>query len=156
MSERKQVVQHSNLLQARKNNREELEVGMLRPHGKLWTMDIFTWFKPSIHDLENTLSSFPYPTIWFGTQQEIESILVEDETLIKRICLVCMFENDSVKLPVEVIHSLRSFLTCKNLEDGLEMLKNLKISKSVLLFTSSSENWKEHKHIIETYLQIHQ
>jgi hypothetical protein len=156
MNERKQVVQQTNLLQARKNVREELEVGLLRPHGKLWTMDVFTWFKPSFQELENTLSSFPYPTIWFGTQQEIEEILVEDETWIQRISLVCMFENNSVGLSADIIHRIPSFLTCNQLEDGLELLKKLKISKSVLLFTSSSENWKEHKQIFERYLQIHQ
>lgn len=156
MSEGTKIKHTSDLLQTRNQVREELETGMLRPHGKLWNMDVFSWYKPNKHELENTISAFPFPTIWFGTRAEIEAVLEADEEWMHHISLICLYDHGSLSLPNDVLHRIPTVLACKDLADGLELLKKLKQAKSVLLFTASGEQWKTFKNTFETYLSIHQ
>jgi hypothetical protein len=147
--------QHA-LLTAREQSREDHEIGMLRPHGKLWGMDVFTWFKPSKHELENTINAFPFPTIWFGSSKEMNAAFETSEEWHKNISLVCVYNSGKIEFVHDISENTPSILACADINDGLEILKNKKKSKSVLLFTADGEQWKEFKAIFENYLRIHQ
>jgi len=61
---KKQIGAEESLLKARVEGMHQLEKGSLRPHGKLWGMDVFSWYNPMRFELENVLSSFPSPVLW--------------------------------------------------------------------------------------------
>ena len=59
------------LLEARQEGLRNAENSSIRPHGKLWEMDVFSWYKPNIHVLANTIHAFPFPVIWVANSSDI-------------------------------------------------------------------------------------
>lgn len=144
------------LLEARENSLRSPEVGTLRSHGKLWGMDVFSWNKPSIYELENTLSSFPAPICWFSNAADIQKLLSEETYWMSNVKLLCAYDLAGFRLPADVFDSIESVLGTNNLEDSLELLHSLKKRNGILLFTSSGENWHETKNKFEAFLEINQ
>ena len=156
MEIKKNINQIDQLLQARKNQLENPSVGSLRSHGKLWGMDVFSWFKPNLIELENTISSFPFPVCWYANERDVLHLMQEDTAWVSNIKLLCTFDKAGYTLPNSVLDTVNSVLGSASLEDALELLKSLKITQSVLLFTDSSENWKEIKDQFDSFLALHQ
>ena len=79
------------LLEARNEGLQNMKETTLRPHGKLWGMDVFSWYKPSIHILSNTIHAFPFPVLWIGNGSDIYSTIEEDPS-------VCIQKKNAVLL----------------------------------------------------------
>lgn len=144
------------LLQARNEGLENMKKSMLRPHGKLWGMDVFSWYQPNIHILSNTLHSFPFPIVWIGNASDIRQTLEEDPSVCLQINTVLTFDNPVFMLPTMEMSKINNVLGVNSLEDGLKMIKAFKKKNSVLLFSASGENWEDHKKAFEDFLSIFQ
>jgi hypothetical protein len=142
------------LLQARTRNLNE--IGILRPHGKLWGMDVFSWYNPTIFEIENTLASFPSPVIWFANEKSVLQLLDTTQNWLPNVKLVCIYDKGGFVLPNEVLDEIETVLGCKEIEDALDLIKVLKMKQGIFLFTASGEKWKEQRDSFESYLEIHQ
>ena len=144
------------LLQARSEGLENRKESMLRPHGKLWGMDVFSWYQPNVHILANTLHSFPFPVVWVGNANDIRQTLEEDPTVCVQINTLLTFDNPVFMLATDEMSKIKNVLGVNSLEDGLKMIKAFKRKNSVLLFSASGENWKESKQAFENFLSLFQ
>jgi hypothetical protein len=146
------------LLQARVQGLQQQERGSLRPHGKLWGMDVFSWYNPALGELENTMSSFPAPVLWLGNEKDILALFEMDHSALSNLHLVCTHDKGGFAqaFPVERMDSLPIVLGTKELRDALELMRALKEKHGVLLFTASGENWREVKAAFDFFLDLHQ
>ncbi len=151
-----QVGSREQLLQARDRNLQEVEKGSLRPHGKLWGMDIFSWYNPMVFELENTLSSFPAPVLWFGNAADVNKLLSENTDCLSNVRLICTHDHGGFSLPEHVFDQIESCLGTEQLKDALDLLKAVKRNQGILLFTASGEDWKERREAFEFFLSLHQ
>jgi hypothetical protein len=156
MKTNKIIKQNDLLLKVRQEQIENPVVGSLRSHGKLWGMDVFSWFKPNLFELENTISSFPFPIVWFSNEDDVLNLINDNTTWVSNVKLICTYDKAGFKLSNKLLDKIENVLGSASLTDALELLKVLKVKQSVFLFTSSSENWKEVKEEFDNYLSLNQ
>lgn len=148
--------QQDQLLQARDQGLQQIENGMLRPHGKLWGMDVFSWYNPLVFELENTLSSFPAPVLWFGNESDILKLISENTDCLAHVKLLCTHDRAGFVLPENMLSEIETVLGTTELKDALDLIRGTKRSQGILLFTASGNDWKERKEAFEFFLDIHQ
>lgn len=144
------------LLQARQQNLENQVIGALRSHGKLWGMDVFSWYKPSMYELENTLSSFPAPICWFANENDVLSLLKEEKYWMTNVKQICTYDKAGFKLPNEILDGIELILGSSEIDDALAILKAISKKQGILLFTSSGEDWHVSKNKFEAFLKENQ
>lgn len=147
---------HDQLLQARDRNLQQVEKGSLRPHGKLWGMDVFSWYNPMVFELENTLSSFPAPILWFANAGDVSKLIAESADSLVNVRLLCTHDHAGFSLPETVFDEVESCLGAQELQDALELIKAVKRAHGILLFTASGADWKERRDAFEFFLNLHQ
>ena len=156
MEKTQNKVDSNQLLQARDQSLQQVEKGMLRPHGKLWGMDVFSWYNPMVFELENTLSSFPAPVLWFGNEKDILTLLDENADSLSNVRLICAHDHAEFSLAGKGLETVESVLGTAQLKDGLGLIKGLKRNQGIFLFTASGIDWKERKEEFEFFLSLHQ
>lgn len=146
------------LLAARSEGLQQQEAGSLRPHGKLWGMNVFSWYNPVLDELENTMTSFPAPVLWLGNEKEVLGLFDMDRTGLTNLHLVCTHDKGGFAqaFPVDRMDAIPVVLGTKELKDALELTRALKKKQGVLLFTASGENWREAKAQFDFFLDLHQ
>ena len=90
LEKKTKVDQRTQLLQAREEGLKSLQNGVLKPHGKLLGMDVFSWLNPDVHMLMNTLHSFPFPVIWIAQKMDWDALLNLDNTILSNLCSRCI------------------------------------------------------------------
>lgn len=144
------------LLQARIKNLEQVEKSSLRPHGKLWGMDVFTWYNPSSYELENTLTSFPFPVIWFGNHATISELLHASQDVWSNLQTICVYDSGKVDLPSEALHTIKNVMGTTEFKDVVEFMRAFKQKNAVFLFTASGDTIATDKKQFEDFLKLHQ
>jgi hypothetical protein len=140
------------LVQFRQQQMEEIPVGMLRTHGKLWGMDVFSWNKPNLHELENTLMSFPAPITWFANKSDAERLLTSDKKWLSKINLLCTHDGAGLFLENQVLDQIQTVSGAKDMDDLLQLLPSLTSKNGVLLFTFSGDDWKASSKLFHEFL----
>lgn len=144
------------LQQLRQEQLDGQVIGTLRSHGKLWGMDVFSWYKPNAFELENTLSSFPSPICWFGNQSDMLNLLSRDHSWLSNVKLLCSFDAAGFSLSNKVLDQVDEVLGTAEIQDALKLIKSLKKNQGILLFTASGENWNEYRVEFESFLKLNQ
>lgn len=144
------------LLEAREQNLQHVERGSLRPHGKLWGMDVFSWYNPMVFELENTLTSFPAPVLWFANAADVTKLAQENESALANVRLICTHDDGGFSLPEHIFSSVESCMGTQALNDALALIRAVKRNQGILLFTASGEDWKSRRETFEFFLDIHQ
>lgn len=144
------------LLEARSEGLNKMKESSLRPHGKLWGMDTFSWYQPNVNLLSNTLHSFPFPVVWIGNSVDINNTIEEDPSVCFQLNSVITFDNSRIDVPVEAISKIKNVASVNSLKDAYSVLKSFKNKNTVLLFSASGENWKENKESFEGFLSMFQ
>jgi hypothetical protein len=153
----KSVSKLANQLQeARTRNLEQIEKSALRAHGKLWGMDVFSWYNPMTFEIENILHSFPTPVLWFGNAEDISKLAGDNKDCFSNLKMICCHDKADLSLSFEAMNLIETFFAANELGDVLKMLKTFKKENGILLFTSKGENWKQDKIAFESFLDIHQ
>ena len=144
------------LMEARNESLKKMKELTLRPHGKLWGMDVFSWYQPNVNLLSNTLHSFPFPVVWVGNAADINQTIDEDPSVCIQLNSVITFDNPFFSLSLETMTKIDNVGGVNSLEEALILLKSVKKKNSVLLFSASGENWSHKKEIFEEFLNVHQ
>ena len=144
------------LLAARNEGLQNMKEATLRPHGKLWGMDVFSWYQPNVHILANTLHAFPFPVVWIGNVLDIFSTIKEDPKVCVQLNTIISFDEPRFILPSTELTKIKNVAGVNSIEDAFRLLKSFKKKNAVLLFSASGEDWKESKSTFEEFLSIHQ
>jgi hypothetical protein len=142
------------LLRARTEGLREVADSSLRPLGKLWGMDVFTWHNPYHGMLSNTISAFPFPVIWIGNGADVVSTLLDDKLLCSNLHSVILTDASILELKSEWVSNIRNCAGTNSVIDAIEMLKVFKAPQKVLLFTSSGETALEQRREFEDYIKM--
>lgn len=144
------------LMEARNEGLKNMKESSLRPHGKLWGMDTFSWYQPNVNLVANTLHAFPFPIVWIGNSEDINNTILEDSSVCFQLKTVIVFDSSQLNVPVDSLEKIQNIVGVESLQDAFKMLKSLKIKNAVLLFSASGENWRENKELFEDFLSMHQ
>ena len=140
------------LLQARKEALDRMNRTSMRPHGKVFGMDVFTWFDYQLDDLVNTILSFPYPVHWIAKKNEVFVATNQSNDIIEKIDTVALYDSPCFELPNETADKIKNCISVDSMESAMIMMKAVEHFPSVLLITGSSEDWEQNKEYIEGYI----
>lgn len=156
MMEKKKIISNpeQQLAEARAENLRQVESSSLRPHGKMWGMDVFSWFNPLTDDLLTLFQSFPAPIAWIGNHSMIESVFAEEAELLVNLTVVCAHNQEDMKL--ENAAYLEKYHGTTEIRSAFELIKARKQGNGVLLFTASGNDWSKERDAFEQYLKIEQ
>ena len=154
--EKKEIISNpaAQLAEARAENLKQVESSSLRPHGKMWGMDVFSWFNPLTDDLLTLFQSFPSPITWLGNHAVIESVFAEGLDSLANLKVVCAHNQVDIRLAnteyLEAIHG------AKQIKDAFDLIKARKQGNGIILFTASGNEWISQRDAFEYYLKIEQ
>lgn len=143
----KKILTNNNTLSA---ERVELDVrrpyGVLRPHGKMWGMDVFSWNNPSIEDVQNTLLSFPAP-ILLVVDSELNAPIFSQrgqdiEHVYETILYSTAISNEAIALP--------------SLNVALKKLKDARLNKGIILIVTKEDEESVVLEELNFFLKIEQ
>jgi hypothetical protein len=143
------------LLEARQEGLKNAENSSIRPHGKLWEMDVFSWYKPNIHVLANTIHAFPFPVIWVANSSDIIEAIEEEETICSHLHAVLAFDNSKFVMDFPMNKGIKNVAGTNSVEHTLALINGLKQKNTILLFSASDENWQEEKLYFDVFLTQH-
>ena len=144
---------HSQLLQARNEGLLAAEKQSLRPLGKLWGMDVFSWYNPSINELSATLATFPFPIFWMGNTATINQMAQSDPTSLKALAWCAQYDSAQISLDSSVLGPMELFTATETIEETLTILKHIKQSKYMVLFTVVGNEWKHKMEMVEDFVK---
>jgi hypothetical protein len=143
------------LLQAREEALRNAEMRSLRPMGKLWGMDVFTWYDPTVYELSATLQTFPFPVYWLGTEKQVAELASVDPEVMRGLSWIAQFDNAQLRVPGDVMAPIPLVTATETLEDAMTVLKSVKQSRHILLFTVSGNEWKMKMELFEEFVKLH-
>ncbi len=144
------------LIDARQTGLKEIQDTAMRPHGKLWGMDVFSWYLPSPTLVENTLQTLPFPIIWVGNSKDIYRTLELNPSLTNKLHSVVIHDTPEFILKPEWMNEIPVIIGLHTVDDALKTLRPLKQNQTILLFSLSGDNWKTEKTIFENFMSLHQ
>lgn len=145
---------HAQLLQARTEALKAAEQQSLRPLGKLWGMDVFTWYNPTVNELSATITTFPFPVFWLGNSHLVNKLSQTEPEVLRSLAWCGQYDNAQISASGKVLAPMPLFSATETLEDALELLKGVKQSKHVLLFTVSGNEWKTKLADFEEFVRV--
>jgi hypothetical protein len=154
MEKNKTIGQDEQLLRAREEVLQNSDGISLRPMGKLWGMDVFTWVNPFPGMIANTIHSFPFEVIWMGNESDVLLTLGEDHTLCANLHSVMIYDRPEFSLKGTLACSIGNYICTASVADALEMLKTVKESRKVLLFTVSGPRQVEDRATFEEFVKL--
>jgi hypothetical protein len=143
------------LIQAREEALRNAELRSLRPMGKLWGMDVFTWYDPTVFELSATLQTFPFPVFWMGTAKQVSELASVDPEVMRGLSWIAQFDNPQLRIPGDVLTPIPLVTATETLEDALKILKAVKKNRHILLFTVSGNEWKTKMEVFESFVKLH-
>ena len=153
--EKKQDLNLGNrLLDFRKESLKRLNSTTMRSHGKLWGMDVFSWFLPDPELITNTLTAFPFQVIWVANEVDVVRTIEEDPFVMSNLHTVICYDNSIFTLPETLLDQVKQVIGTPDLERAFECFQMLQGTQRVLLFTSSSSSWEDDKLQFENYLSL--
>lgn len=146
----------SQLLQARKESLENAEKLSLRPLGKLWGMDVFTWYNPPVEELASTMTTFPFPVYWLASELNLCEMAQVDPQTMRSVEWIAQFDNPQILIPSDIASDISLITATETLEDTLTILKHTKQARRILLFTVQGNEWKTKMNDFENFVKLHQ
>ncbi|HLP55729.1 MAG TPA: hypothetical protein VK151_11895 [Fluviicola sp.] len=153
MNTKVQTGSAQSLLDARQEALKAAEKQSLRPLGKLWGMDVFTWYNPSVYELSATISTFPFPVFWLGNAGLVKELAQVDPKTMRSLAWCGQYDDAQINLPADVLGPMPLVTATENIEDALVLLKNVKQNRHILLFTVAGNEWKTKLADFENFVQ---
>lgn len=139
-----------NLLQSREESLRMLLEQPLRPHGKLWGMDVFTWANVTPINLVATIHAFPFKVVWVGGCSEILRAIYEDMAICSNLQKIIIHEEQNTVL-TDKQKEIGMVFAAEMQQVTQEIRETLPHAK-ILLFTASGTNWQEQMRVYEEFL----
>lgn len=144
------------LVEHRLESLQENKNGKIRPHGKLWGMDVFSWNNPEIELIASTISSFPFPVIWIGNKELFDWCSMNCPTVWSNVKTVIATDHPGIFFTNEHFLDVSNVVGTNSTTDALEMMKGLKQKGAVLLFTSTGIEWERNQKMFNEFMDLHQ
>lgn len=146
-----QIKNKHNLLDIRKEALEKNIHGSIRPHGKLWGMDVFSWSNPDVDTMTSTVHAFPFPVIWLASADFLTEVVDFDATILSNIHAVISYD----KIP-ENTDEFQNLITTNDVETAFQKMSEFRLKRGVILFCYSGADSEYYKNAFKAYLAIHQ
>lgn len=140
-----------NLLELRKEALEQVVHGSIRPHGKLWGMDVFSWNNPDVDAMTSTVHAFPFPVIWLTSAGFLTEAVDFDATILSNIHAVISYD----KIPSDT-GKFQNLITTNDVETAFQNMSEFRLKRGVILFCYSGADSEYYKNAFKAYLAIHQ
>lgn len=148
------VTTDNRLLAAREEGLKNAEGHSLRPLGKLWGMDVFSWYNPSVNDLSATIATFPFPVYWMGNEAMVNELAQVDPAGMRSLEWCAQFDSAQIRITGDVLAPIPLFSATESLEEALEMLRHVKQPRHILLFTVAGNEWKRKMAAFEDFVRL--
>jgi len=148
------VAADNRLLAAREEGLKNAEQHSLRPLGKLWGMDVFAWYNPSVYELSATISTFPFPVFWLGNEIAVKELAQVDPESMRSLAWCGQYDSAQFTMPGDVAAGMRLVTATETLEDALQIVKAVKQSRHILLFTVAGNEWKTKLADFEAFVRL--
>lgn len=142
-----------NLLEARKEALNQVANGSIRPHGKLWGMDVFSWENPNVETIASTIHSFPFPIVWLGDAQLLTTIVEHDASVLSNIHAVVSYDG---KLDTTTFQDVELLSEQTDVQQALQKMNEFRLKRGVVLFCHSGIDSEFYKNAFKTFLGLHQ
>jgi hypothetical protein len=154
---KKQVATTINLVDARKDALEQAKNGSIRPHGKLWGMDVFSWNNPDMTACVSTIHAFPFPVLLIGQENIIHELLSQDETIKSNVHAFFIWEMHEVtkSTSLNLTDGHASFVV-DTTELLLEALTKNKLQRGVVLHLADGKDASFYQNEFQRLLLIQQ
>lgn len=140
MKKLKTAVTEADLLQARKEGLERARsLDAMQALGKWKGMDVFAWANPHFDALSTVISSFPFPVIWVGKQNQIKCAVKYYPEVLDTIETVIVSDRGNVKMSGEDIFNLEKVAATGDLESAIKIVASFENARRVFLFTTEGE-----------------
>lgn len=147
----KQIKKDHNLLDNRKEALGNVANGSIRPHGKLWGMDVFSWNNPTIEVITSTIHSFPFPIVWLASTDLLNEAISHDETILSNIHVAIAYENIN-----SITDKSTNFQTTKDVQTAFQLMSENRLKRGVILFCHAGIDSEHYQHAFKSYLELHQ
>lgn len=144
------------LLEARQEALSQFKEGTIRPHGKLWGMDVFSWANPNPELVASTIDSFPFPVTWIGEKELFDWVAENHAEIWASIETVVSYNSPGLYLTAEHFKIIRTVVGAQNVKDALTLFNGIHGKSGVLLFTSSGPEWERINNEFTAFVKMHQ
>lgn len=155
MEEKKVDKLADQLLEARKEGIDRFKEGMLRPHGKLFGMNVFSWMNPNLEAIQTTIKTLPFPVFLIANLDLINALKQDVELMSCMDSIVC-FDHANFFLEINELLLIRNAAGTGSVKDALCFVSAFKDKDCVFLFSSNSVEFEHHKLEFESFLKLHQ
>lgn len=145
-----------NLVEARKETLNRITTDSIRPHGKLWGMDVFSWANPDLGLISSTIHSFPFPVVFVAPLALTMSIVGHDQTVTSNIHAVVSYEDIHSSFNKINIDSVEFVHTFNNVKDALNTISERRLNRGVVLFCYEGLDFEHYKKQFNDFLELHQ
>jgi hypothetical protein len=154
--ELKRKITQNPLLEARAEALKNAESQSLRPLGKLWGMDVFTWVNPSVNELAATIHSFPFPVYLFAPARLIiEFAMVDDETL-KLVSWIGQYDKNTTEIDASISSEIVQFSATNSVSETIELMRLYRMDRHIVLFVATGNDWMSKINEFEEFVKTAQ
>lgn len=153
----KEIKTEYNLLEARKKALDQVVHGSIRPHGKLWGMDVFSWMNPDIEVLSSTIHTFPFPILWLSPSGLLSAVMEHDAAIVTNIhTVITCDERTENLLSNEQSAELLQVITTNDIHQAFQEMNALHFKPGIILFCTEGADSEMHQKAFSNYLELHQ
>lgn len=145
-----------NLIDIRKESLKNIQTGQLRPHGKLWGMDVFSWANPELEMLSSTIHSFPFSQIIIAPASLLMSLVEYDNSVLTNIHAVISYEDVQQLFDRKKFATIDQVFTTNNLQHAFQKMNEWQEKRKIVLFCSEGIDFESCQTAFKEYLEIHQ
>lgn len=148
-----QLSTEEQLLQARERGLQEAaQVEAMKAHGKVLEMDTFSWISPQIDTLASVIGSFPFPVQWVANHDLVKLCLHHYPELADDLRSVIIHDRAILDIDRDLLHLIPNIACIEGITEALELLKSMRLPKSVFLFTG--EKAEKDRDLLNIFIEI--
>jgi hypothetical protein len=144
----------ADLLRARKEGLERARsLDAMQALGKWNSMDVFAWANPNFDALPTVISSFPFPVVWVGKQEQIKCAVKYFPEVMESIEAAIVTDKGGVKLQGDEIHFIDRVAGTGDVEDALKLVQSFEEARRVFLFTTEGHEAHAELKTLEDFIR---
>lgn len=144
-----------NLLDAREQTLRTINHRAIRPHGKFWGMDVFSWANPVGEELAATIHAFPFPIIWIGNEDILNWMNSNEPDIWSNVKTVIVYDQPRFLFKDANFMNIEKIIALHSIEDALQFIQFHSKKGSVLLFTATDLEWERNYKAFTSFIETH-
>lgn len=144
-----------NILEARKKALEQVVHGSIRPHGKLWGMDVFSWANPNVETIVSTIHSFPFSVILIAPSALLMTVVENDPAIVSNLHAVISYEDAQLVFDGKKFEVVQHVFTTNEVQQALLKVNDYRLKRGVILFCSEGADFERYQKAFGEYLEIY-